>query len=100
MFIDRLGKTYTIFGTSKPEDNRTGAERWKENLEPVVEAAKEWWEEGAELPSIRQIYGIGKSVAEGVYDTVSKISGAATGKVSGDDITLADTFDATAGMGS
>jgi hypothetical protein len=99
MFIDRLGKTYTIFGTSKPEDNRTGAERWKENLEPVVEAAKEWWEEGAELPSIRQIYGIGKSVAEGVYDTVSKISGAATGKVSGDDITLADTFDATAGMG-
>ena len=99
MFIDRLGKTYTIFGTSKPEDNRTGAERWKENLEPVVEAAKEWWEEGAELPSIRQIYGVGKSVAEGVYDTVSKISGAATGKVSGDDITLADTFDATAGMG-
>jgi hypothetical protein len=99
MFIDRLGKTYTISGTAKPEDNRTGAERWKENLEPAVSAAKLWWEEGADLPSVQQIYGVGKAVAEGVYDTVSKISGAATGKVSGDDITLADTFDATAGMG-
>jgi len=99
MFLDRLGKTYTISGTAKPEDNRTGAERWKENLEPVVSAAKLWWEEGADLPSVQQIYGVGKAVAEGVYDTVSKISGAATGKVSGDDITLADTFDATAGMG-
>ena len=99
MFIDRLGKTYTISGTAKPEDNRTGAERWKENLEPVVSAAKLWWEEGADLPSVQQIYGVGKAVAEGVYDTVSKISGAATGKVSGDDITLADAFDATAGMG-
>ena len=99
MFIDRLGKTYTISGTAKPEDNRTGAERWKENLEPVVDAAKEWWEEGAELPSVQQIYGVGKAVAEGVYDTVSKISGAATGKVSGDDINLGDVFDATAGMG-
>jgi len=99
MFIDRLGKTYTISGEAKPEDNRTGAERWKENLEPVVSAAKLWWEEGADLPSVQQIYGVGKAVAEGVYDTVSKISGAATGKVSGDDITLADTFDATAGMG-
>ena len=99
MFIDRLGKTYTISGTAKPEDNRTGAERWKENLDPVVDAAKEWWEEGAELPSVQQIYGVGKAVAEGVYDTVSKISGAATGKVSGDDINLGDVFDATAGMG-
>ena len=99
MFIDRLGKRYTLFGTARPEDNRTGVERWKETLEPVVEAAKEWWEEGAELPSIRQIYGVGKSVAEGVYDTVSKISGAATGKVSPNEITLADIFDATAGMG-
>ena len=99
MFLDRLGKTYTISGTAKPEDNRTGAERWKETLEPVVDAAKLWWEEGADLPSVQQIYGVGKAVAEGVYDTVSKISGAATGKVSGDDITLADTFDATAGMG-
>ena len=99
MFLDRLGKTYTISGTAKPEDNRTGAERWKENLEPVVSAAKLWWEEGADLPSVQQIYGVGKAVAEGVYDTVSKISGAATGKVSGNDITLADVFDATAGMG-
>ena len=99
MFLDRLGKTYTISGTAKPEDNRTGAERWKENLEPVVDAAKLWWEEGADLPSVRQIYGVGKAVAEGVYDTVSKISGAATGKVSGNDINLADVFDATAGMG-
>ena len=99
MFIDKLGKTYTISGTAKPKDNRTGAERWKENLEPVVDAAKEWWEEGAELPSVQQIYGVGKAVAEGVYDTVSKISGAATGKVSGDDINLGDVFDATAGMG-
>ena len=99
MFIDRLGKTYTISGEAKPEDNRTGAERWKENLKPVVSASKLWWEEGADLPSVKEIYGVGKAVAEGVYDTVSKISGAATGKVSGDDITLADTFDATAGMG-
>ncbi|GEM_PF-4004808 len=99
MFLDRLGKTYTISGTAKPEDNRTGAERWKENLEPVVSAAKLWWEEGADLPSVQQIYGVGKAVAEGVYDTVSKISGAATGKVSGNNINLADVFDATAGMG-
>lgn len=99
MFLDRLGKTYTISGTAKPEDNRTGAERWKENLEPVVNAAKLWWEEGADLPSVKEIYGVGKAMAEGVYDTVSKISGAATGKVSGDDITLANLFDATAGMG-